>query len=193
MTDGGRGVLTGVILVRESGLESQPTPTDSMSNVECGNSNSKSELNKFELSDDCVQNSDEFGLLLGDTTDTKDPGKPPGPLEPLGPALLPPPFNILDISGPPMLLTPCVICCSWRDEPPLLVLGIAKLEEEDEEGLALLDCPLSNNATSLSVRSVWMAIMKSGSFGLLLRNNLVWALTCTYTSGPPRRNRYDEI
>lgn len=100
VTEGGRGVLTGVTLVRESGRESQPTPTDSISNVECGNSNSKSELKKFELSEG---SNDELGLLRGDTTEDSDPGRLPGTP---APPPLPPPFSMLDINGPPMLLTP---------------------------------------------------------------------------------------
>uniref|UniRef100_A0A182M8L8 Uncharacterized protein n=1 Tax=Anopheles culicifacies TaxID=139723 RepID=A0A182M8L8_9DIPT len=158
LTDGGRGVLTGVTLVRESGRESHPTPTASMSNVECGNSSSKSVLKKLLLSEDGAHNSEEeLGLLRGDTIelieaagpmpvlapatiptlvpspDPPEPGAlPPGPaililppvmLPPLDPPppsilevlelLLPlpalPPLSTLDISGPPILLTPCVI------------------------------------------------------------------------------------
>uniref|UniRef100_A0A182VTX7 Uncharacterized protein n=1 Tax=Anopheles minimus TaxID=112268 RepID=A0A182VTX7_9DIPT len=162
LTDGGRGVLTGVTLVRESGRESHPTPTASMSNVECGNSSSKSVLKKLLLSEEGAHSSeDELGLLRGDTIelieaagpmpvlppatiptlaprpDPPEPGAPPPgpvippdtlmlppvmppPLDPPPPSILEvlelllpvpalPPLSTLDISGPPILLTPCVI------------------------------------------------------------------------------------
>uniref|UniRef100_A0A182QJD0 Uncharacterized protein n=1 Tax=Anopheles farauti TaxID=69004 RepID=A0A182QJD0_9DIPT len=159
-----------------------------MSNVECGNSSSKSVLKKLLLSEEGPHRSDEeFGLLRGETIEPIEAppaGPPPMPVPPppvaipspappgpntmlpppgpprvppvipppppegppsmpcVGPAVpLPPPFSTLDISGPPILLTPCT------------------------------------------------AMMKSDSFGFVQRKSFDCVFTCTYTSGPPRRRR----
>uniref|UniRef100_A0A182JH68 Uncharacterized protein n=1 Tax=Anopheles atroparvus TaxID=41427 RepID=A0A182JH68_ANOAO len=176
LTDGGLGVLTGVTLARESGRESQLTPTCSMSNVECGNSSSNSAVKKLLLSEDGPQRSeDEFRLLRGDTIEPSVEALPPMP-----PPLILPPFP--ESPGAPEMLPP--IPCPTMfgpaiptpPDPPPSMPGACP-------GAPLCPAALPPPLRTLAIKGPPILLTPC-------RNSFDWLLTWTYTSGQPRRSRY---
>uniref|UniRef100_A0A182VCL4 Uncharacterized protein n=1 Tax=Anopheles merus TaxID=30066 RepID=A0A182VCL4_ANOME len=178
LTDGGRGVLTGVTLVRESGRESHPTPTASMSNVECGKSSSNSVLKKLLLSELGPHSSeDELGLLRGDTIEPIEPAD--GPMPP-APAPIPPPAPSPEPPADPGVVPP-----GPAIPPPATLMLPPVMPPPPSMPDAFDPVPTVPPPPPFSTLDI------SGPPMLLTpcRNSLDCVFTCTYTSGPPRRNR----
>uniref|UniRef100_A0A182TLS9 Uncharacterized protein n=1 Tax=Anopheles melas TaxID=34690 RepID=A0A182TLS9_9DIPT len=147
-----------------------------MSNVECGKSSSNSVLKKLLLSELGPHSSeDELGLLRGDTIEPIDPAD--GPMPPL-PAPIPPP-------SPEPPADPGVVPPGPAIPPPVTLMLPAVMPPPPSMPDAFDPVPTVPPPPPFSTLDI------SGPPMLLTpcRNSLDCVFTCTYTSGPPRRNR----